>query len=250
MSSLLSTNLLPTENGFIHKHKNVNIRITSNINLDPVLKAVNKWSATKDMDQEYLAQLDEIWNINEKKIVEAKTDLEIYSIITQMPKHSIKYKDLCKNNFAHRLILALKKQKPDIVEGTWYLLQDLIAPNMNQVNDFGHTPWELMGAVPNAFEKILRQQNAELLHLIPVRTWKKDPVFLDAWNKATKEAHLTFARSFTKNLDLLCYLTQDNPQEIYELVNNNITLLQEYNINIQNTYPFHSEYLLLVQLSY
>jgi hypothetical protein len=246
MTTLVSPYLQPAENGFIHTHKNVNIRITSSTNLEPVLKAANKWIATKDMEQEYFAQLDEIWNTHEKKIVEAKTDLEIYSIIKQIPKPAIKYKDLCKNNFAHRLILALKKQNSETVEGVWYLLQDMISPNMHIVNDFGHTPWELMGAIPTAFEKVLKQQNAELLHLIPVRTWKKHPVYLDAWNKATKEMRLAFSRSFKKNhLDLLCYLTQDNPEEISELTKGNILLLEGCTPLIKNTYPLQSEYLLI-----
>jgi hypothetical protein len=246
MTTLVSEYLLPAENGFIHSHKNVNLRITSNTNLEPVLKAAKKWIATKDMEQEYFAQLDEIWNTYENKIVEAKTDLEIYSIIKQIPKPAIKYKDLCKNNFTHRLILALKKQNPDIIEGVWYLLHDMIKPNMHIVNDFGHTPWELMGAIPDAFEKVLRQQNAELLHLIPNRTWRKHYVYLDAWNKASNEMRIAFAKGCKKNqLELLCYLTQDNPEEIGELTKDNILLLEGCTSLIKNTYPLQSEYLMI-----
>ena len=237
--------LIPAANGYIHPHKNIHIRITSSSNIDPVLKAASKWMKVKEMEQEIYAQSDEIWNTFEERIKKASTDLEIYSLFKSIPKAAISYNDLCHNNVAHRLILALNKRDSVIVDSVWYLLDDIISPYMNKTNDFGHTPWELMGAVPDAFQKVLRLQGTELFNLVPMRTWRKHPVYINAWDLATHKQHISFARSCKKhNLDLLCYLTKNNPQEIKELTKGNILLLEGCTEEIKNTYPFHRDYLL------
>lgn len=237
--------LKPVENGFIHSHKNINLRITSANNIDPVLKAAKKWMKIKEIEQEIYAQSDEIWNTYEEKIKKASTDLEIYTIFKSIPKPAIYFKDLCNNNVAHRLILTLNKHNPELVDSIWYLLDDIIKPYMHEINDFGHTPWELMGAVPTSFEKVLLAQGVEVFNLVPIRTWRKHPVYLNVWNLATKAKRISFARSCKKNnLDLLCYLTQNNPEEIKELTKGNILLLEGCTEEIKISYPYHKDYLL------
>jgi hypothetical protein len=180
------------------------------------------------------------------KLKSKLTDLEIYSLFKSIPKAAISYKDLCNNNVAHRLILALTKQEPNVVDGVWYLLDDIVKSYMHLTNDFGHTAWELMGSVPNAFEKVLAAQGYNMLYLIPMRTWRKHQVYLNAWNLLTMDQRLTFARTCRKNhLDLLCYLTQNNPAEISELSRGNTYLLEGCNLDIKNKYPLHTEHLLI-----
>lgn len=237
--------LKPVANGYIHSYKNINLRITSSNNIDPVLKAAKKWMNVDEIEQEIYAQSDEIWNTYEEKIKSAKTDLEIYSLLKSIPSSAISFKDLCNNNVAHRLILALKKHEPEIVDSIWYLLDDIIKPYMHLSNDFGHTPWELMGTVPSAFEKVLNAKGAEIFNLIPIRTWRKHPVYINAWNLATKEQRTRFARYCkSNNLDLLCYLTMCNPVEIKQLTRGNIILLEGCTEEIKNAYPDHKNYLL------
>lgn len=245
-STILPSYLEKIANGYKHIHKNIYLRTTSGSNIDPILKAANTWLKVNDLKQDWIAQLDEVWNTFEDKIKSAKTDLEIYSIFQKIPKSSIKYKDLCNNNVAHRLILALNNFSAEIVDGVWYLLDEIIQPYMNTVNDFGHTPWEVMGSVPIAFEKILAKQGIEILNLIPIRTWRKHQVYLNAWTMTSKEKRISFAKNFKhNNLDMLCYLSQNTPEDIYEFVSGNTILLEGYNENIRQTYPLQSEFLLL-----
>lgn len=244
--SKLPSNLIPSSHGFIHPHKNIHIRITSSSNIEPIIKAASKWMKIKDLEQDIYAQSDEIWTEFEKKLTSKLTDIEIYSLFKSIPKPAITYKDLCHNTVAHRLILALKKQDPEVVDGVWYLLQDVIRPHMEIANDFGHTAWELMGSVPTAFEKVLAAQGYNMLYLIPMRTWRKHQVYLNAWNLLTVDQRLAFARTCKKNhLDLLCYLTQNNPAEISELSRGNTYLLEGCNLDIKVKYPFHAEHLLI-----
>jgi len=250
-ASLSSPTILPpylekVSSGYKHTHKNIHIRSTSGTNIEPILKAAKNWLKVKDLEQDKIAQSDEIWNFYEEQMKAAKTDLEIYSIFQKIPKPAIKYKDLCNNNLAHRLILALKNHTSETVDGVWYLLDSVISPYMNDVNDFGHTPWELMGSVPTAFEKVLQTLGAELLHIVPIRSWRKHQVYVRAWELATNEQRISFSRTFKKhNLDMLCYLTQNNPQEIAELTRNNKHLLEGCTIDIKNNYPLHAEHLLV-----
>lgn len=237
MSVKLPPYLIHTQSGYLHTHKNIYIR-SSVTNIDPVLKVAKEWLKVNDMKQEIIAQDDEIWRRTEIKLQEAKTELEMYVILQDIPKSNYKYNDLCENTIAHRLVLGLKKCDADRVGNFWYLIEDKMKPYMNKVNKFGHTPWELMGACCTAFANIIKENASQVYALIPIRTWRIAEPFKVAWNATPYDQKENIVRALPSNrMDLLCYLCE--PDELNLLVKLNPNLLYGYTVELKNTYPQH-----------
>jgi hypothetical protein len=227
--------LIHTQSGYLHTHKNIYIR-SSVTNLDPVLKVANDWLKVDDLKQDVIAQDDEIWRNTEILLQEAKTELEMYLILEDMPKSNYKYKDLCENTIAHRLILGLKKCDPERVGNFWYLIQDKMKPYMDKVNKFGHTPWELMGACCVAFANVIKENASQIYALIPIRTWRATDAFKVAWATMPYAQKELIVRGMTTHrTDLLCYLS--NPDEFNLLVKLNPNLLFGFTLELKSKYP-------------
>lgn len=216
MSVQLPPYLIHTQSGYLHTHKNIYIR-SSVSNIDPVLKVAKEWLKVNDIKQEIIAQDDEIWRNTEIKLQKAKTDLEMYVILLNIPKSNYKYKDLCENNIAHRLILGLKHCDAERVGSFWYLIQDLMKPYMDKVNKFGHTPWELIGACSTAFANIIKENASQIYILIPIRTWRIAEPFKVAWNATPYDQKENIVRGMSSSrMDLLCYLCE--PDELNQFI--------------------------------
>ena len=237
MSVHLPPYLIHTQSGYLHTHKNIYIR-SSVTSIDPVLKVAKEWFKYNDMKQEIIAQDDEIWRNTEVKLQEAKTDIEMYTILKDIPRSNYKYKDLCENTIAHRLVLGIKKCNPENVTGFWYLIQDKMKPYMDKVNKFGHTPWELMGACYTAFANVIKENASQIYALIPIRTWRIAEPFKFAWNATPYDQKENIVRALPSNrMDLLCYLCESD--ELNLLIKLNPNLLYGYTQEVKSTYPQH-----------
>jgi hypothetical protein len=248
MLAQLPPYLIHTQSGYLHTHKNIYIR-SSVTNIDPVLKVAKDWFKVNDIKQDIIAQDDEIWRNTEILLQEAKTELEMYLILLNIPKSNYKYKDLCENNIAHRLILGLKKCDPERVGSFWYLIQDLMKPYMDKINKFGHTPWELMGACYIAFANIIKENASQIYILIPIRTWRTENPFKVAWDATPYAQKELIVRGLTTHrIDLLCYLS--DPEEFNLLIKVNPNLLLGFTVELKNKYPLYQQVVINNALEY
>ena len=241
--------LMRIRNGFLHTHKNICLRVSTN-NLDRVYKVADKWLTIPEPRQDYISELDKTWQENEKELLQRKTELELYSFFHKLPSKMKAYKDFCGNNVAHRIILALVDAPPKMVADFWYLIENDIEHYMYEVNTFGHTPWEVMTAAGKAFEQVLLERPNLLHKVIPIRSWRSNQVFKAAWDTMTLQQKGDFiATNSTVNIEFVCYMVDGNVDDFIYIVNQNKFLLNSAGSNILDKYPLLVEPLAAIALA-
>jgi hypothetical protein len=244
----VASQLMRIQNGYMHKHKNICLRV-STTNLDAIYKVANKWLEYNDLDQEWIAQLDNMWCNNEAIIPSKITELELYTLYKSIPSAAIEFVDICGNTVAHRLVLALNKAPPKMVADFWYLIEEEMKPYMTTKNVFEHTPWELMAACSTAFELVLLERVDQLHRVIPMRSWRATVPFLQCWKLLEKhEKARLIGNGKYMNAEFICYITQDNVEEFKKLVKSYPNIMNTFTLDTKAKYPFHAEALIQAAL--